>query len=146
MLSIAGTCRWMAPELFSGFEGKLPRLTSATDTWAFTMTVLEVRYHCLLPLYLSYECGFDFQMFTGRMPFSHLQHDVNVLWALVNGELPCRDRCPEVSPEVWAILHQCWTSGCPHRRPSMRMLSLMFNILSALRRESESIPALSPLV
>src|ERR1700719_2977174 len=85
-------------------------------------------------------------MFTVRMPFSHLHHDVNVLWAWVNGELPCRDRCPEVSPEVWAILHQCWTSGCPHRRPSMRMLSLMFNILSALRRESESIPALSPLV
>ena len=43
--SVNGTYRWMACELLA-YEllGRgVPRITAASDTWAFGMTVLEVR-------------------------------------------------------------------------------------------------------
>lgn len=43
--SVKGTHRWMAPELLSYeyYGGCVPPITAASDTWAFGMTVLEVR-------------------------------------------------------------------------------------------------------
>jgi serine/threonine protein kinase len=43
--SVCGTCRWMAYELIAPCEEEeesVPRVTVATDIWAFGMTVLEV--------------------------------------------------------------------------------------------------------
>ena len=46
---IGGTTRWMAHKLLSYeyYGGNVPLITVASDTWAFGMTVLEVR--SLLP-------------------------------------------------------------------------------------------------
>jgi serine/threonine protein kinase len=43
--SVGGTSRWMACELImsSNEEGNVPQVTAASDVWAFSMTVLEVR-------------------------------------------------------------------------------------------------------
>jgi len=43
--SVGGTYRWMAYELIAyEFDGlSVPKITKATDTWAFGMTVVEVR-------------------------------------------------------------------------------------------------------
>lgn len=40
----SGTTRWQAYELLAPCEGDtIPRVTKATDVWAFAMTVVEVR-------------------------------------------------------------------------------------------------------
>lgn len=45
--AVGGTCRWMAQELLDppeeDDEGDTPLVTTASDVWAFAMTVLEVR-------------------------------------------------------------------------------------------------------
>ena len=41
--SISGTYRWMAHELLAPEGDNIPKVTAASDVWAFAMTVLEVR-------------------------------------------------------------------------------------------------------
>ena len=43
--SVAGTCQWMAyklVELSEKEEESVPQVTTASDIWAFGMTILEV--------------------------------------------------------------------------------------------------------
>jgi serine/threonine protein kinase len=42
--SVSGTYRWMAPELLAPEGEYVPQVTTASDVWAFGMTVLEVRF------------------------------------------------------------------------------------------------------
>jgi len=104
----AGTYRYMAPELYSVCEEEdadAPRVTVATDVWAFSMTVVEI-------------C-------TESVPFSNNANDANVLLYVKEGGRPQRDRCLSITNKIWTMLEGCWVIE-PNRRPSMATLSRFF--------------------
>src|ERR1700722_460489 len=65
--------------------------------------------------------------------------DTVVILAVMQGGRPTRSTCLEVDPEIWSVLEQrCWSSN-PASRPSMHALSLVFDIICALKKESKSL-------
>jgi len=105
--------RWRAPEQMGGQtdteEGSLPCVTTATDVWAFAMTVIEI--------------------FTGCVPFHEIKNDARVLFTVVKGGRPMRLHCPHLSENIWVMLEKCWDID-PDRRPSMNALWRFFELQS----------------
>ncbi|KIM74466.1 hypothetical protein PILCRDRAFT_32124, partial [Piloderma croceum F 1598] len=98
-VSPSGQWRWMSPELMTdALDECAPRVTMATDVWAFAMTVVEV--------------------FTGAIPFSHIKSDASVIMFILSGGRPKQERCPQINDEIWEMLEKCW-DVVPQRRPSM---------------------------
>lgn len=107
--SVCGTCRWMAYELIAPCEEEeesVPRVTVATDIWAFGMTVLEI--------------------LSGELPFFQLKYDTAVMLCVMRGGRPKRETYPVISRNIWTMLEQCWHPD-PSRRPSMETLSMFFD-------------------
>jgi len=98
----------MAPELYSIWDGEIddsvPRVTMATDVWAFSMTVIEI--------------------FTQSVPFSHTANDASVILYVKAGGRPHRDRCLSINDTIWATLERCWDEA--NLRPPMATLSRFF--------------------
>ena len=95
-----GSLRWLAPELVAA-SNYVPT-TRATDVWSFGMLSLEV--------------------FTDKVPFSHIRNEANVPIAIRDGPLPTR---PEqsattrgLSDGLWNLMNSCWKHD-PESRPSM---------------------------
>jgi serine/threonine protein kinase len=121
-----GTCRWMAHELIAPRDDDddySPPVTTATDVWAFAMTVIEVRL-----LYCPYNMSLiSLQILTGRIPFSHIKYDTAVILSVIKNGRPLRQTSPEIRDETWSVLQRCWDTDTA-RRPSMRSLALYFDI------------------
>jgi serine/threonine protein kinase len=105
----SGTMRYMAPELYSicdeENEDPIPRVTMATDVWAFAMTIIEI--------------------FTESIPFSHTANDASIILYVKAGGRPKRDGCPSVNDQIWSVLERCWDVEAS-RRPSTNTLSRFF--------------------
>jgi len=107
--SVGGTCRWMAYELIAPSDNdedeSVPRVTLATDIWAFGMTALEVGSSishaaaCLTRVHLC-------QIFTGELPFFHIKFDTAVMLAVMKGGRPTRERYPAIT----LISGLCWNN------------------------------------
>jgi hypothetical protein len=65
------------------------------------------------------------QIFTGFVPFSHIQNDARVVLVVVAGGRPRRERCPQIGDGIWAMLETCWDVE-PSQRPSMGTLCQFF--------------------
>jgi len=89
---VAGTIRWMAPELLGD---QAPNISKETDIYAFGVTALEI--------------------ISGQVPFTSYTNDGQVLLAvMVKEELPSR---PDyVYDSLWTLLNDCWI-----RDPSLRI-------------------------
>jgi serine/threonine protein kinase len=113
--------RWKAPEQMSIAEDLYPPVTMATDVWAFSMTVIEVRifYHEIWRhiIHIIFPPRIE-QIFTECVPFSYVEFDASVILFVVSGGRPKREHCPQISDDVWCILEQCWSPD-PNRRLSM---------------------------
>jgi serine/threonine protein kinase len=105
-----GTWRFWAPEIMNDEHG-IQRVTTATDVYAFAMTVIQI--------------------FTGHLPFSHIKSDAKVVLTVITGGRPQRGHCPQITDDIWGILETCWDVD-PTRRPSMARLSEFFNLKSTL--------------
>ncbi|KZP28520.1 kinase-like protein [Athelia psychrophila] len=104
--AVGGTCRWMAAELIDPEEDDgEPALTTATDVWAFGMTVLEI--------------------LSGKLPFYWIKYDTAVILLVMRDGRPARERYPTISNAVWGILESCWRRD-PEQRPGMRAISQSF--------------------
>jgi len=57
---------------------------------------------------------------------------MTVPFAIQRGERPSHHNYADINDEVWTILRSCWEAD-PMERPSMHALSLLFNILAAVR-------------
>lgn len=147
--TLLGTPRHLAPELVAtgmddeddsiliptgaDIEGdSIPRVTAATDVWAFGMTILEVRIAVLLLLSVIQTQLGGGQIFTERMPFSHIRNDLRVVLAVLAGDRPRRPHCPQINDDMWEILQSCWEFD-PSQRPSMASLLRFFVIQSTPR-------------
>ncbi|KAG8745277.1 hypothetical protein FRC12_014615, partial [Ceratobasidium sp. 428] len=114
--TIAGTVRWMAPELQVA-EGQ--GTTAASDVFAFGMTMLE--------------------LFTGAPPFSEIKNDIAVLLKYQQGIRPSRpinprknrennnrlderknaSICVAMDDNTWDLVQRCWNQDL-RRRPATR--------------------------
>jgi len=101
----SGTIRWLAYELLVAEERPIPRVTKATDVWAFAMTVIEI--------------------LTARIPFLHLKSDASVVLFVTSGGRPLRHHSPQINDQIWAMLERCWNID-PTQRPSMAILAHFF--------------------
>jgi len=97
--------RWVAPELMSMEAESVPLLTEATDAWGFSMTVIEI--------------------FSRRIPFSHLKVDASVILFVVKGGRHKREHFGQINDDIWCMLEKCWSIE-PNRRPSMLSLFSFF--------------------
>ncbi|CCO36899.1 Serine/threonine-protein kinase dst1 [Rhizoctonia solani AG-1 IB] len=107
--TLAGTVRWMAPELqVTERQGT----TVEGDIFAFGMTALE--------------------LFTGLPPFANVNNDIAVLLKYQKGERPSRppqakrsnrggdrtrDVCAPMDNETWDLVEKCWSQD-PLSRPT----------------------------
>jgi len=97
--------RWVAPELMSMEAESVPLLTEATDAWSFSMTIIEI--------------------FSKRIPFSHLKVDASVILFVVKGGRHKREHFVQINDDIWRMLEKCWNIE-PNRRPSMHSLFSFF--------------------
>ncbi|KAF7968619.1 hypothetical protein HWV62_30013 [Athelia sp. TMB] len=107
---VGGTYRWMAFELVNpeNDEEEEPAITTATDVWAFAMTVLEI--------------------LSGKLPFYWMKYDAAVILHVMRGGRPTPDHYPSINQDMWAILKMCWHPD-PDQRPNMDSLHHYFNSL-----------------
>lgn len=106
----SGTWRYMAPELLASEEELvIEKVTTASDVYAFAMTVVEI--------------------FTGRAPFSHIRNDAKVVMEVLIGRRPAREDCEQIDDSLWLILEKSWNPD-PVQRPSMA------SIFSRLQRKT----------
>ncbi|KAF9442315.1 kinase-like protein, partial [Macrolepiota fuliginosa MF-IS2] len=95
--SFAGTCRYQAPELFTGPD---PKPTKPADVYAFAISSYEI--------------------LTNQRPYDDIKHDGGVTLAVVNGRRPGRQNLPDepYQEDVWLLLEDCWQTGS-ESRPSI---------------------------
>ncbi|KAL5526659.1 hypothetical protein ACEPAF_8383 [Sanghuangporus sanghuang] len=120
-----GSARWMAIELFVSDDGAEVKHTKETDIWAFGMTLYE--------------------MITKQFPYAHLKRDVQVLSAVMKGDLPLfpRTRSKYLSSnsywKIRSLCSSCWVKN-PKERPTTNQITLSLSSLwvDELRTESRN--------
>ncbi|ESK89580.1 hypothetical protein Moror_8651 [Moniliophthora roreri MCA 2997] len=115
--TVAGSVRWMAPELFP--ELSLRTATgdaagkdeSARDIYAFACTVLEIM--------------------TGKPPFCGTLESA-VMLQVVQGKRPARPTVGWCPDEMWSMVQLCWAQD-PMERPSARKIEQYLRMLLSSR-------------
>ncbi|KAJ4487809.1 hypothetical protein J3R30DRAFT_3216307, partial [Lentinula aciculospora] len=126
----AGSTRWMAPELVltlvgdndtgdahvegeirAGAEKRTPRVTTASDVYAFASVCLEI--------------------VTGNLPYPHRKNDYSVTVDIIRGVSPARGSdlpfAGETDEEAFhSILERCWDSES-FLRPNMEEVLVRLN-------------------
>jgi len=115
--AFTGSARYLAPELvdaepdlgnteeaYEALENQvesMPNLTKETDVFAFSMVALEI--------------------LTGKLPYSHLSQDSQIIALVQQGTRPDRQRClpTTFTDPMWALLTDCWKTA-PDERLDMR--------------------------
>ncbi|KAI5120410.1 hypothetical protein M0805_006911 [Coniferiporia weirii] len=111
---LKGTVRFTSIELLNtGSDQELNVHSKASDIWAFGMTVLV--------------------LLTKKRPYSHLSNDIQVIVAIMHGELPPipedYETWPGLHKDLWKLCSRCWNSD-PLKRPSMSDISSDLKSLS----------------
>ncbi|KAK0473649.1 kinase-like domain-containing protein, partial [Armillaria novae-zelandiae] len=111
----AGTMRWMAPEMVLALiedesEGKAPRVTTASDVYAFGSVCLEIA--------------------TGALPYPCRKHDPGVMIDIMRGIKPSQGTLMPDSEAFSVLLDDCWRQE-PALRPKMSEVLKCLNRLDA---------------
>jgi len=108
----SGTTRWMPHELINPAEGTKATITPSTDIYALGMTMLEI--------------------LTGQPPFIELRNDLQVMFAVIKGDLPQRpstEEAPQLTDRVWELMNWCWSRD-PKVRPAAAIVLEMLSLIS----------------
>ncbi|KAK0440640.1 kinase-like domain-containing protein [Armillaria borealis] len=110
-----GTMRWMAPEMILALvedesEPKVPRVTTASDVYAFGSVCLEIM--------------------TGALPYPCRKHDPGVMIDIMRGIKPSRGAPMPDSEAFSMLLDTCWRQE-PALRPKMDEVLKCLNRLDA---------------
>ncbi|OCH89035.1 kinase-like protein [Obba rivulosa] len=100
--TVAGSTRWVAPELFDPEQFGLEKAenTPRSDVYALSMVIWEI--------------------FTGRIPFDQHKRDATVMLHVLRGARPQRpaEATPlGLSDDVWALMEGCWDAKWQNRPP-----------------------------
>ncbi|KAG2159128.1 kinase-like domain-containing protein [Suillus bovinus] len=102
-MTIAGTFRYMAPELMVPENPDIaPTPTIASDIWAAGMTGLEI--------------------LSGKIPYVELKTDSQLVAAMVANKLPDKASYPLIRHGAWSAFEYCWKKN-PSERPDVKRLS-----------------------
>lgn len=102
-MTIAGTLRYMAPELMvPEYSDKTPAPTMASDVWAAAMTGLEI--------------------LSSKVPYVEWKQDNQVVKAMVANKFPNKAYYPLVRHGAWTLFEHCWKK-IPSERPDVQRLS-----------------------
>ncbi|KAG8920395.1 hypothetical protein FRC01_000789 [Tulasnella sp. 417] len=116
----AGTFRWQSPELWDN----APK-SSESDVYAFGMTIAEVSSqdgHSSFSVLVFPNRPLP-QVLTGKVPFSDLNNDMAVMYAVMLRDerpprLPAESSCGVSYENVWNVAASCWPRN-PKDRISM---------------------------
>lgn len=112
--NLAGSIRWMAPELV--ISSCRPNIY--TDMYAFGSLMLEVcctnvaRTRTLIKSYFI-----SGQVIAQCIPYHNIRGDAQVVMAISRGETPERPDNLEFRDNYWLFVQGCW-SGSPQQRPT----------------------------
>lgn len=70
------------------------------------------------------------EVFTGHPPFIELKNDLQVMFAVVKGDLPQRpspEAAPQLSSRVWDLINWCWSHD-PKIRPTASVVLDMIRL------------------
>ncbi|KAH7922435.1 kinase-like protein [Leucogyrophana mollusca] len=104
---LAGSTRWMAPELILALvedDGRPPPITTSSDVYSFASVCLEVA--------------------TGQIPYAHRRNDHAVTMDIMRGVKPSRaassflNLTDSDSDLFWGMLDRCWDTDW-YMRPGM---------------------------
>lgn len=117
-LTMAGSARWLAPELI---EGSISSPTKAADIYSFAMAILE--------------------LLTGKHPYAHLKREANVIHSIVEKKMmPPRPKSPEINiwltDDLWTLMEQCWSSDADQRPPMSIIAECMNGVEESLRSDN----------
>ncbi|KAG0702900.1 kinase-like domain-containing protein [Suillus ampliporus] len=102
-LTIAGTFRYMAPELMvPATPDTTPTPTIASDVWAAGMTGLEI--------------------LSSKIPYVEIKTDSQLVAAMVANKLPNKAHYPLVRHGAWSAFECCWKKN-PSERPDVQRLN-----------------------
>ncbi|THU86149.1 kinase-like protein, partial [Dendrothele bispora CBS 962.96] len=104
-----GTLRWMAPELFAGYDDSTPsKRTFASDIYAYGCLCVEA--------------------YTRKIPFYHeVRNEFGIIGFAKGGGRPSRPtESSAMTDELWELVNACW-----HQNPSSRPKSAM--VVAVLR-------------
>jgi serine/threonine protein kinase len=99
MMTQAGTCGWMAPEVLRG-----EAYTRQADVFSFAMTCYEI--------------------LTGKMPFEEVENQAAIMFKVVQGERP-KLESRGMPDELRQLVERCWTAE-PSKRPNFDAVSLLW--------------------
>lgn len=101
-MTIAGTFRYMAPELMVPANPDItPTPTIASDIWAAGMTGLEI--------------------LSNKIPYVEFKTDSQLVAAMVDNKLPNKAHYPLVRHGAWSAFQHCWKKN-PNERPDVQRL------------------------
>ncbi|EMD33056.1 hypothetical protein CERSUDRAFT_87399 [Gelatoporia subvermispora B] len=128
----AGSTRWMAPELLDPEHFGLERaeLSAQSDIFALGMIIWE--------------------LFTGRIPYYHLQKDAQVMSSILRNMRPLRP-VQAVSfgldDDIWELAEACWAENLRERPPMAVVLGRLKDALTRYgEAETSNEPQVWPLV
>ncbi|QRW11434.1 Tyrosine kinase family catalytic domain protein [Ceratobasidium sp. AG-Ba] len=109
--TLSGTTRWMPHELINPAEGAAAIITPSTDIYALGMRCQEI--------------------LTGHPPFIELKNDLQVMYAVIKGDLPMRpstEDAPQLTDRLWDLMNWCWARD-PSVRPGATIVLEMLRLL-----------------
>ncbi|KAG8897479.1 hypothetical protein FRC01_011324, partial [Tulasnella sp. 417] len=119
-----GTVRFSSPEVL--LDGAAAQ-SLANDIWSWGCLVLEVRQQ---PRYETRTKPVQPQAMTDKIPFSDIEHEPQLIFALMKGETPCEAETLTLQlPQFSNLLVKCWTRQ-PDQRP--KAADCLLTIQSAL--------------
>ncbi|KAG6830403.1 hypothetical protein H0H92_000899 [Tricholoma furcatifolium] len=101
--SRGGSIRWQAPELLDFISDTSPKNTTESDIYAWSCVCFEI--------------------FTGDLPFAHLQRESTIELHIMTGARPARPSLEDpawrawgLTALIWSLMEDCWQSN-PKLRP-----------------------------
>ena len=97
-----GTIRWAAPEHLLALDVER---TTQSDIYTLGNLMLYAS-----PPFITRICSHLLQVLSGKLPWSEMRQDVQVVIRLSQGHKPARPESRPIRDTHWALIEQCWSS------------------------------------
>ncbi|KAG6883415.1 hypothetical protein C0993_006293 [Termitomyces sp. T159_Od127] len=137
MASRGGTVRWQAPELHfdRGYE-----IYNSKESDIFTWAGLCYEVNARQPDFLS---ALNLQqIFTGRIPYQEIAHQMSVRLSILQGKKPTRPEASDaawhkhgLTRQMWGLMEECWAFKASERPSASAVVARLKEIVGPDTRE-----------